>query len=153
MRSLRPDVPFLFVDTTTFALGGHRVLATGLDVLIVATGYMVHEALQALHRLREKNIQASLVDLYSLPFDDAALVQLAQEHGGRVLTVEDNYGAGIGAAVAGVLTHHKGSYTLKQMYVRQIPKSGRTPDDVLRSLKLSADDIVHAAVGMLDVPS
>jgi hypothetical protein len=39
------------------------------------------------------------------------------------------------------------------MYVRQIPKSGRTPEDVLRSLQLSADDIVHAAVGMLDVPS
>jgi transketolase len=153
LRTLRPDVPFLYDDTTTFALGGHHVLAVGHDVLIVATGYMVHEAVKALHHLREQNIQASLVDLYSLPFDDVALLQLAQEHGGRVLTVEDNYGAGIGAAVAGVLTHHKGSYSLKQMYVRQIPKSGRTPEDVLRSLQLSADDIVHAAVGMLDVPS
>jgi transketolase len=153
MRTLRPDVPFLYDDTTTFSLGGHHVLATGPDVLIAATGYMVHEALKALHRLREQGIQAGLVDVYSLPFDDVALLQLVQEHGGRVVTVEDNYGAGIGAALAGVLTRHEGSYTLKQMYVRQIPKSGRTPDDVLRSLQLSADDIVHTAVGMLDVAS
>jgi transketolase len=153
MRTLRPDVPFLYDDTTAFSLGGHHVLAAGHDVLIAATGYMVHEALNALHRLRELGIQAGLVDVYSLPFDDVALLQLVQEHGGRVVTVEDNYGAGIGAALAGVLTRHEGSYTLKQMYVRQIPKSGRTPDDVLRSLQLSADDIVHTVVGMLDVAS
>lgn len=153
MRTLRPDVPFLYDDTTTFSLGGHHVLAAGHDVLIAATGYMIHEALNAQHRLREQGIQAGLVDVYSLPFDDVALLQLVQEHSGRVVTVEDNYGAGLGAALAGVLTRHEGSYTLKQMYVRQIPKSGRTPDDVLRSLRLSADDIVHTTVGMLDVAS
>jgi len=37
--------------------------------------------------------------------------------------------------------------------VRQIPKSGRTPDEVLRSLQLSASDIVHTAVSMLDMAS
>jgi hypothetical protein len=39
------------------------------------------------------------------------------------------------------------------MYVRQIPKSGRTPDDVLRYLALSAADIVNTAVEMLAVAS
>jgi transketolase len=153
LRVMRPDVPFLYDDTTTFSLGGHHVLAKGHDVLIVATGYMVHEALKALHHLREQGIQASLVDLYSLPFDDAALLKLAQDHGGKVLTVEDNYGAGIGAAVAGVLAQHDGSYTLEQMYVRRIPKSGRTPDDVLRSLNLSAGDIAHTATKLLQTVS
>lgn len=46
---------------------------------------------------------------------------------------------------------HGGSYTFIQMSVRQIPKSGRTPDDALRSLQLSAPDIVHTAVRMLDM--
>ena len=76
---------------------------------------------------------------------------LAQDNQGQVLTVEDNYGASMGAAVAEALATHGGSYTLMQMYVRQIPKSGRTPDDVLRSLQLSASDIVQTAVRMLDV--
>ena len=79
------------------------------------------------------------MDLYSVPFDGDALVTLAQEHQGKVLTLEDNYGAGIGSAVADVLSEHGGAYMLTQMYVRQIPKSGRTPDDVLRYLGLSAE--------------
>jgi transketolase len=151
LRTLRPDVPFLYHDSTTFTLGGHHVLAEGHDLCIMAAGYMVHEALKALALLKDQGIEATLVDLYTLPFDDVAIVGLAQDNQGQVLTVEDNYGASMGAAVAEALATHGGSYTLMQMYVRQIPKSGRTPDDVLRSLQLSASDIVQTAVRMLDV--
>jgi hypothetical protein len=42
-----------------------------------------------------------------------------------------------------------GAFALTQMYVRQIPKSGRTPDDLLRYLGLSAQDIMKTAVEML----
>jgi transketolase len=91
------------------------------------------------------------VDLYSLPFDDVAILELVQENQGKVLTVEDNYGAGVGSAVAEALALHGGGYTLTQMHVRQLPKSGRTPDDVLRALRLSAADIVQTAIRMLDV--
>ena len=153
LRTLRPDVPFLYNGATAFPLGGHHVLAAGHDLCIMAAGYMVHEARKALALLKEQGIEATLVDLYSLPFDDVAILELAQENHGQVLTVEDNYGAGIGSAVADALALHGGSYTLMQMYVRQIPKSGRTPDEVLRSLQLSASDIAHTAVSMLDVAS
>jgi transketolase len=153
LRTLRPDVPFLYNDATAFPLGGHHVLAEGHDLCIMAAGYMVHEAQKALPLLREQGITATLVDLYSLPFDEVAILELAQENHGQVLTIEDNYGAGLGSAVAEALAFHGGSYTLMQMYVRQIPKSGRTPDEVLRFLQLSASDIVHTAVSMLDVAS
>src|SRR5262249_31233932 len=114
-------------------------------------GYMVHEALKALAPLKEQGIAATLVDLYSLPFDDVDILHLVQDNQGQVLTVEDNYGASMGSAVADVLAAHGGAYTLMQMYVRQIPKSGRTPDDVLAALQLSASDIVQTAARMLDV--
>jgi transketolase len=151
MRTLRPDVPFLYDDTTPFSLGGHHVLVAGEALLLVAAGYMVHEAKKALGPLQEQGIAATLVDLYSLPFDEVAILQLAQKNAGRVLTVEDNYGAGIGSAVADVLARDGGAYGLTQMHVRQIPKSGRTPDDVLRSLQLSTDDIVATAVRTVEV--
>ena len=151
LRTMRPDVPFLYDDTTSFTLGGHHVLSEGHDLCIVATGYMVHEARKALTLLQEQGIAATLVDLYSLPFDDVAILGLVQENQGKVLTVEDNYGAGVGSAVAEALALHGGGYTLTQMHVRQLPKSGRTPDDVLRALGLSAADIVQTAIRMLDV--
>jgi transketolase len=149
MRTLRPDVPFLYDETSRFAIGGHQVLAEGRDLLLVASGYMVHEATKALAGLKDHGVEPTLVDLYSVPFDGDAIATLAQEHQGKVLTLEDNYGAGIGSAVADALSEHGGAHTLKQMYVRQIPKSGRTPDDVLRYLGLLAEDILKTAVEMV----
>jgi transketolase len=146
MRTLRPDVPFLYDEASRFVLGGHEVLAKGHDLLLVASGYMVHEAKKALAGLKDHGIEATLVDLYSLPFDADAIVSLVQEHQGKVLTVEDNYGGGMGSAVVDVLSENGGAFALTQMYVRQIPKSGRTPDDVLRFLGLSAEDIIKTAV-------
>jgi transketolase len=153
MRTSRPDVPFLYDTTTRFVLGGHQVLTEGHDLLLIASGYMVHEAHKAVAGLTGQGIEPTLVDLYSLPFDGEALVTLAQANQGRVLTVEDNYGAGMGSALADVVSERGGACTLKQLYVRQIPKSGRTPEDVLRYLGLSAEDIVKAAVEMLAVTS
>ena len=112
---------------------------------------MVHEAQKALALLKEQDIAATLVDLYSLPFDETAIRGLVQDNQGQVLTIEDNYGAGIGSAIAEMLATHRGAYTLTQMHVRRIPKSGRTPDEVLRALQLSASDIAQTAVKMLDV--
>ena len=74
LRTLRPDVPFLYNGATAFPLGGHHVLAEGHDLCIIAAGYMVHEARKALPLLKEQGIAATLVDLYSLPFDDVAIL-------------------------------------------------------------------------------
>jgi transketolase len=117
----------------------------------VATGYMVHEAQKALALLNEQGITATLVDLYSLPFDEAAILGLVQGNQGQVLTVEDNHGAGIGSAVAEMVAARHGAYTLTPMHVRRLPKSGRTLDDVLRAVQLSASAIVQTAVKKLDV--
>jgi len=65
--------------------------------------------------------------------------------------MKDNYGAGIGSAVAEMLATRNGAYALTQMHVRRIPESGRTTDNVLRALQLSASDIAQTAVKMLNV--
>ena len=100
------------------------MLAEGGDVLIAASGYAVHEALKAMAALSEEGVEVGLIDLYSLPFDGEAIAQAAQASGGRVVTVEDNYGAGFGSEVAEAVLEHGGSCKVKQMYVKRIPKSG-----------------------------
>ena len=80
---------------------GTKFYLKGVDLLIVASGYMVHEANKALERLDAEGIDATLVDLYSMPFDGDAILDLANENNGMILTLEDNYGGGIGSAVAG----------------------------------------------------
>ena len=42
LRTLRPETEFLYTAEEEFKLGGHNVLMEGSDILIIASGYMVH---------------------------------------------------------------------------------------------------------------
>jgi len=153
MRVHRPDVEFLYSENTEFELGEFEVLTEGRDLLIVTAGFMVHECNEAIEALDKAGIDASLVDLYSIPFDRDRLMDLANENNGNILTVEDNYGASLGSAVADACTESGDAFTLEQMFVRKIPKSSRTPEQMLQQCGLHADDIVRRACEMLRVPA
>jgi transketolase len=151
MRTARPDVEFLYDENTVFNLGSFEVLTEGRDLLIITAGYMVHEVNKALDALDKAGIDATLVDLYSIPFEPDAVLDLANSNGGKILTVEDNYGGVLGSAIADAVTASGDGFTLEQMYVRQIPKSARTEEDELKMLGLTASDIAKKAASMLGV--
>lgn len=151
MRTLRPDLEFLYSDDDHFRLGGHEVLSSGRDLLIIASGYMVHEANKAIEHLDAQGVDATLVDLYSLPFDEEAILDLANENNGMIITLEDNYGGGIGSAIADAVSADGGGFNVLQIHVRHIPKSGRTPDDVMGDAGLRADQIAMQATQLLEL--
>ncbi|MEM1213737.1 MAG: transketolase, partial [Planctomycetota bacterium] len=153
LRTLRPDTEFLYSDDHSFGLGGHEVLVEGRDLLICATGYMVHEANAALERLDAQGIDATIVDLYSLPFNEEALLDLANSNNGMVLTIEDNYGGGYGAHVASACAASGDGFTVEQMYVQRLPKSAKDHNQMLDYCGLSADHIVAKAMNMLELSS
>ena len=151
LRTLRPDTEFLYGEKDKFSLGGHEVLTEGRDLLIIATGYMVHEANKAIDQLDAQGVDATLVDLYSIPFNAEAILDLANENNGMVLTLEDNYGGGAGSAIADVAAADGGGFTVRQMFVQHLPKSGRTTDEVMAYCGLSADHIAAEAMSMLEL--
>lgn len=151
MRTLRADTEFLYSEKQVFNLGGFEVLQEGRDVVLCAAGYMVHEANKALELLDKAGISATLVDLYSLPFDADKLLDIINQNGGYVISLEDNYGGGIGSAIADILAESGDGFTLHQMCVRRIPKSAKTPDEMLQMCSLSAQDIVKATLKLLQV--
>jgi transketolase len=151
MRTLRPETEFIYNDNVVFNLGGFEVLQEGRDVAICAAGYMVHEANKALELLDKAGISATLIDLYSLPFDNDKLMDVIGANNGYVLSVEDNYGGGIGSAIADALTASGDAFTLEQLHVRRIPKSAKTPEEMLQMCGLTAQDILKAVMRMLQV--
>jgi len=151
MRTLRPDTEFLYSDQHEFRLGGHEVLVQGRDLLVIAAGYMVHEANKAIEQLDAQGVDATLVDLYSLPFDEEAILDLANANNGMILTLEDNYGGGLGSAVADAVAADGGGFTVQQMFVKRLPKSGRTTDELMNYCGLSAAQIVQQAMAMLQL--
>jgi len=153
MRTTRPDVEFIYDANTVFNLGKFEVLTEGRDLLIVTAGFMVHECNKALERLDRAGIDATLVDLYSIPFDAEALLDIANQNGGNILTVEDNYGGGLGAAVAEACCDSGDAFTVRQLFVRRIPKSARDEPGILKQCGLDSDAICKAAAGMVGVVS
>jgi transketolase len=151
MRTLRPDTEFIYSDDVVFNLGGFEVLQEGRDVVLCAAGYMVHEANKAIDLLDRAGVSATLVDLYSLPFDTDKLMDIVGANNGYVVSIEDNYGGGIGSAIADALTASGDAFTLEQMHVRMIPKSGKTPDEMLRMTGLTPEDIVRSVMKLLQL--
>jgi len=151
MRTLRADTEFIYSDDVVFNLGGFEVLNEGRDIVLCAAGYMVHEANKAVELLDKAGVSATLVDLYSLPFDTDALLDIVGANNGLCMTIEDNFGGGIGSAVADALLESGDAFKLQQMHVKRIPKSARTPEEVLAMCGLTAADIQKNVMKMLGV--
>ncbi len=104
LRAVRADLPLLYKETDGFPFGGHKVLRKagtgGKMVLLIADGYLVHSCLAAAAVLEENGVGATVVDAYALPMDAEAVLALARQAGGAILTVEDNYAGGIGSELA-----------------------------------------------------
>ncbi|MEM7622622.1 MAG: transketolase [Planctomycetota bacterium] len=151
MRTLRADTEFIYGDDQVFNLGGFEVLSEGRDLVLCASGYMVHEANKAVELLYKAGISATLVDMYSIPFDSDKLLDLISQNGGYAISLEDNYGGGLGSAIADALVEGGDAFTLEQMHVKRIPKSARTPDEMLTMCGLSAEHIVAKTKEILQV--
>ena len=89
--------------------------------------------------------------MYSLPFDEDGVLDVANSNGGNILVVEDNYGGGIGSAIADACTSGGDAFTVRQMHVRRIPKSARTTDEILRQCGLDCESIAAEAAKMVGV--
>jgi len=151
MRTIRADTELLYSDDHVFNLGGFETLAEGRDIVLAASGIMVHEGNKAVELLDKAGVSATLLDMYSIPFDTDKLLDIVGENGGFVISLEDNYGGGLGSAIADALMESGDGFELAQMYVKRIPKSARTADEMLEMCGLSAQDIANKVMELLGV--
>lgn len=95
-------------DELRFERGRAIEHGAGGDLTIIATGSMVHPALQAAEELRQEGRAVGVVDMHTVkPLDVAAIVRAA-ERSGALLTVEEhNVLGGLGGAVAEAIAEHR----------------------------------------------
>src|SRR2546421_1537607 len=143
-RTLRAETKMLYKPEDNFEVGGFKVLREGKDVLFVTAGYMVHESFKAAYERAKSRRKAAVVDAYSMPLQTKGILELAARSGGTIITVEDNYSGGLDAEIAAAIATSGADVKLKSLYVNQIPKSGREPQDVLDYLHLGTKAILQA---------
>jgi len=151
MRTHRPDVPFLYEDSEEFPLGGYKHLVDGEDLVIVASGYMVHVALKAMEILEETaGLSAGLIDAYSLPLETNEILQIGDDCRGQILVVEDNYLGGFADEITAAAAGSDFGVVVNSLTVSNVPKSAKTPEETLAMVGLSPQNIAAAAQAMFD---
>jgi transketolase len=143
-RALRAETKTLYKPEETFEVGGYKVVREGKDVVFVTAGYMVHECLKAADELAKSGKKAGVIDAYSMPLQTKGILEIAQKSGGRIITVEDNYSGGLDAEIGVAIAQSGAAIKLQSLFVHQVPKSGREPQDVLDYLGLGAKQIAAA---------
>lgn len=101
VRVGRNAVPDVYQDDNfEFTIGKANTIHEGNDITLIGTGETVFHCYQAALKLKEKGINARVIDMHTLkPVDKDVIIKAAKETG-RIITVEEHsiYG-GLGAIV------------------------------------------------------
>ncbi|MFC1731796.1 transketolase family protein [candidate division KSB1 bacterium] len=104
LRFGREAMPDFTDENMDFKIGQGQLLHEGNDLCIIATGHLVWEALQAAFKLKEKNIQAKVINIHTIkPIDKELIIKAAKETRAIITAEEHQITGGLGAAVAEVI--------------------------------------------------
>ena len=104
MRFGRLAMPNITSEDDTFEVGKGKVIRDGKDVTIVATGLLVHFALEAAEKLAADGIDAKVVNIHTIKPLDEELIKACAKETGKIVTVEEHSViGGLGSAVCDCL--------------------------------------------------
>ena len=129
-RIPRKESHQVYADGSVFTIGKGCVVRDGGDAVIIASGIMVHEALQAAEILEKKGIRAAVLDPVTIkPLDEELIRTWAAKTGCVVVAENHNKIGGLTSAVKDVLC----GMPLKIGYVAVEDEFGEVgPQDYLR---------------------
>jgi transketolase len=143
---LRRDKEPILQKSYKFKLGRSETMRDGADVTIAAYGSMVDASLKAAAILKEKKIEARVLNIHTVKPLDAETLTTAARATGSVLTVEDHSVlGGLGGAVAEALSE---SYPvpIKRLGAPDVyGGSSRNPDSFLKEFGLTPEGIATSA--------
>lgn len=94
----------IYENDSPFEIGKSTVLTEGNDLTVIATGSITADALEAVNKLKEKGVNAELINASTIkPFDEETLLNSAAKTKKVVSVEEHQVTGGLGAAVAETL--------------------------------------------------
>ena len=140
LRLLRQKVIDINPPEYQFQFGKGVPLRPGEHVSILATGGVIENSLKAAETMKQKGIEAEVVNIHTIkPIDRELIVDRARSHG-KFVTVEDHgITGGLGSAVAEVVAD-LGRGQVKRIGVEDFAESG-DPDGLYKKYGLSQENI------------
>jgi transketolase len=146
IRLAREKTPVITTEDTPFKIGDAQVyVENGHDVLIIAMGPMVYEAIMAAKELDNQGIHATVINCHTVkPIDSKTILKYAEKCECIVTAEEHNKIGGLGSAVAEVVTAKHPTPVVRVAVDDKFGQSG-APDELMDLYGLRAKDIVKAA--------
>lgn len=148
LRLSRAPAPIIFEENYQFEPGKGVVLREGKDVTIIATGIMVHKALQAAEELNANGVSASVIDLHTIkPIDKDLIIECAKKTGAIVTAEEHNIYGGLFGAVSEVIARDQpvpvvpvainDTFTESGNYDQLLEKYGLTAKNIMENVDIA----------------
>ncbi len=149
IRLGRLAVPEIYKNCVNYKIGKGIVLKEGEDATIIATGFMVHLAIEAGDLLKEKGIEVRIIDMHTIkPIDEDLIIESAKKTGAIVTAEEHNIIGGLGGAVAEVLSESCPT-PLARVGIKDVFGQSGKPMELVNEYGISASDIVKAVKKLL----
>ena len=151
IRTTRKDILPVYEPGSTFELGKGNVLCEGGDVLMIAAGTVLEDALGAAKALTESGVSVEVVDMFTLKPLDEELV-LREAAGKRLVVTVENHSitGGFGSAVAELLAARPVHAPLLRVGVREQFGQVGSLKYLKRAYGLDAESIVAAVRAALE---
>ena len=146
LRFGRMAIEQFLPDDYKFEIGKGYVVKDGTDVAIVATGLMVGEAIKAAEILKEKKINAAIINISSIkPLDKSLILDYSIKCGAIVTSEEHTIIGGLGSAVSEAVCEGAPCPVVRHGINDSFGTSGPAAK-VLERYKLNAEGIVEKAL-------
>jgi len=145
LRFGRPKVPNFTPADQQFEIGKAAVLKHGKDVTIIATGHLVWKAIESLQILKQKGIDAELINLHTIkPLDEEAVLTSIIKTRCVVTAEEHQLYGGLGESIAGLLSR-KFPLPIEMVAVKNVFGQSGTPEQLMKAYGLDTEDIVASS--------
>ena len=142
---LRRDKEPILQKGYSFTLGRAETMRDGSDITIVAFGPMVDASLKAAAILKERRIDARVINVHTVKPLDAEALATAAKATGAVVTVEDHsILGGLGGAVAETLAERYPAPVKRLGAPDVYGGSSRNPDSFLKEFGLTPEAIADS---------
>ena len=150
LRFGRPKVPIFIPEDMPFIVGKALQLIEGTDVTIFATGHLVWHAIEAEAALRERGIQAEVINIHTIkPLDVEAILKSVQKTGCAVTAEEHQLNGGLGDSVAQTLSRNNPA-PLEMVGVDDSFGESGVPEELMEKYGLNTQSIVDAALRVIE---
>lgn len=153
LRLCRANTPVITTAETSFEIGKAQIFykpeSGNIDIGIIATGFLVHTAMEAAKEFAERGIDVAVMNISTIkPLDTDAVIQFAKKSKAIVTVEEHQVAGGLGSAVAETLAVN---LPTPQEFVGIHDRFGESgePMELIKHFNLDKDGIIKAVEKVL----